>query len=161
MSTTNKLALDPRTMTADSVRYALTLCLKTARAIPEDKAKWTPSDGDAKSALDVVRHMVEVNHNIAGYLSAQPLSDEDRRAIMDTISTYPQAIEALESSTASLTQVIAQSPEDALRPHLDQWLNSGSPGQLMTVGFIHLVYHWGQLCYLQTLLSDGEDHFLK
>jgi uncharacterized damage-inducible protein DinB len=148
-------------MTADTIKYALALCLKTARAIPDDKATWIPTDGDAKSALDVVRHMVEVNHNIGGFLSGQPVSNEDLNEITAGLSNYAQAIDALESSAQTLTNIIAQSPEESLQEHLNQWLKSGSPGQLMTVGLFHLVYHWGQLSYLQTLWSDGEDHFLK
>lgn len=30
----------------------------------------------------------------------------------------------------------------------------------MTIPANHLAYHWGQLCYMQTLWGDDKDHFL-
>jgi len=159
--TATDVSLDARTVNASALEYVLGLCLKSARAIPESKSSWTPSDGDAKSALEVVSHIVEVNHNLNCAIKGQPLSEAELSNILSAITDYPGALKALEQSGKTLIETIKNASAAALHPHLNDWLGPKSPGRLMALSQIHLVYHWGQLCYLQTLWDDQENHFLK
>ncbi len=154
--------IDPRQLNSTYVQMVLDLCMKSAKAIPHEKATWTPSDGGAKSALDIVKHMVEVNHSISTYVrDNQPISDEAKGELLARINTYEDALSELTSSSDALAKAYQSVSDERIKDALQNLPQPGSLARTMGVGIIHLTYHWGQLCYLQTMWNDQEDHFLK
>lgn len=159
---THDVHIDPRHLNSTYVQMVLDLCMKSAKAIPADKATWKPADGSAKSALDIVQHMVEVNHSIATYVrDNQPMSDTAKEALKARMTTYEAALNELTSSSEGLAQAYQSVSDDRIKDALQNLPDPNSLARTMGVGIIHLTYHWGQLCYLQTLWNDQEDHFLK
>jgi len=154
--------IDFRQLNSAYVQMVLDLCMKSAKAIPDDKATWTPVDGSAKSAFDIVKHMVEVNHSISTYVrDNQPLSDEAKDQLLVHINTYEDALAELTSSSDILAKAYQSVSDERIKDALQNLSQPGSLARTMGVGIIHLIYHWGQLGYLQTLWGDQEDHFLK
>lgn len=144
---------DPRQLIAEQLELALGFCLKSAHAVPAKRANWAPADGSAKSALQVVHHVAEVNRSIADALHGEPSSQVKTPTPPDD---YAAALAALERTAQALAQAIRTLPDERLNP------NDPKPSlKLMQVGVLHLTYHWGQLGYLQTLWGDPVDHFLK
>jgi hypothetical protein len=74
--------------------------------------------------------------------------------------TYSEALEALLTSGKALAEAIAAVPEDQLRAERRMpWGETWKMTRLITSPSAHIAYHWGQLCYLQTLWGDQQDYY--
>jgi len=153
--------IDPRRLSRLQVEAVTELACKSAAAIPVDKAAWRP-DPSAKSAHEIVRHMVEVNRSIAkGLRSGQALDAVEKERLVVETADFCGARGALKHSGQALAAAYPEVPGEAVRDALAQGQMLEGPVRLMAIGLFHLAYHWGQLAYLQTLWGDGEDHFLQ
>jgi hypothetical protein len=121
---------------------------------PADKLDWKPAP-EAKSALEIVNH---VSYYLAGMgpalggsgwsepqITPARTAEEAGRLIIRSADSFADALEGLTG-------------ED-LHRQVQMPFGSFPAVQVATMGSVELAHHHGQVCYIQTLLGDTEDHF--
>jgi len=144
------------------VRTLLELLHRAAQHVPPDKAEWKP-EGQGKSARELIEHLTGANHAFAGLIEGDPsgpsVEKDDRHKIRLQSESYEQALEALKASGEALAEAIASVPDEELSQERRMpWGETWKLTQLITAPSAHIAYHWGQLCYLQTLWGDWKDY---
>lgn len=124
---------------------------------PADKLDWSPATGEescARSVLNVVSECVACNRMIAGLLCCDELSQEPGVKITDAASARSE----LTKSAAEVAAVIRELPDEALDRTYQMTSMTMSGEVLMDIPYRNMVYHGGQINYIQLLLGDKEFH---
>jgi hypothetical protein len=151
MPTVNSLA-------AKITRDAATSLEKVANATPPDKQVWKPLD-EGRTALDQVAECAVINAwctNIMTQFSVPELDGEAYGAATSALDTMDKALEALRTETEKLAQAIEAVPADKLETEVKfPWDEKPSTlAEAMVVPHWNMVYHIGQISYIQTLYGD-------
>lgn len=133
------------------------------KAIALDRQNASPG-GVARPALHIVAECAMVNAFIADYLrtgtAAPRPSPEERETRLRSFDTAEKALACLDQATQNLLQTIEALDESTLGEISDQPL--GRPVTrfaLAELPSVHMMYHDGQLNYLQTLHGDSVNHW--
>ena len=136
------------------VRYGVRSFTHNLAFIPADRLEWKP-EPEAKSALEIAGEVV------GGLRWCLPIL---RGGEWDTSAGRPR-ISTLEEARSLLTEAgdeYAAALETA-GPELDRTVNiAGGPlwaPWAALIPVLELLHHHGQICYLQTLLGDREQHW--
>jgi hypothetical protein len=156
--------LDLKTHLRDTTERVRGLLVNDLKAIPADKQNVSPG-GAARTALNIVAECAAVNGMIAGWLStgqgiSRP-SPEQREAHLRSFDTQEKALAYLDQETNRLLSAIDALDPDTLGDTSDEPL--GRPMSRFAVAELpamHMMYHDGQLTYLQTLHGDTENHWV-
>jgi uncharacterized damage-inducible protein DinB len=134
-----------------------------AKEVPPDKIQWKPEQR-GKSAQEILEHVAGANLAFAALIRGGPLPEQaskvrDRQDVKHESESYSQALAALKSSAHVLAEAIASVPESQLGEDRQMpWGVTWKMTRLMSAPSAHASYHWGQLCYLQTLYGDTKDY---
>ncbi len=134
-----------------------------ARQLPEDKLTWKVMD-EGRTPLDQFQECASApssyNNIIKG--ESKEFIDSDhmkRREARLTWVTVDQCEAECRERTATLLETIRGTPDEALFNKVTMpW---GEEWKLLDVMMMHhwnMVYHTGQICFIQTLLGDKEMH---
>jgi hypothetical protein len=132
------------------------------KAIAEDKNNVCPG-GCARPALNIVAECAAINGMVAGFFRTGEftrLTPEQREKHLSTFDTVEKALSYLDQETARLQEVLASLDVDTLGDTTEKFF-----GRTMTLFQIaelpstHMMYHDGQLNYIQTLHGDSEMHW--
>lgn len=140
------------------VQTLIDLLYEAARHVPAERAHWTP-DERGKSVRQIVQHVAEANAFFAAMIAGQ-----EHQGQTDAFADRPygQLLGALKGSGQKLAQVIAAVPDERLgETRAMPWGQSWKLTMAMTAPSAHIAYHWGQVCYLQTLMGDTTDYHLR
>jgi hypothetical protein len=136
------------------LRYGARSLAHNLQFIPADRLDWKPEAG-AKSALEIAREVV------GGMRMYLPIL---RGGEWDRSTEYPRGatLEEARSLLAATAEEYAAALE-AAGPDLDRLVNIAG-GMLrapraVLFPVMDLFHHHGQVCYLQTLLGDREQHW--
>lgn len=146
------------------VQALMELCSKAAQGVPSERIQWKP-DAKGKSAHEILEHLAGANHGFAALILGSALpkgvkAGADRQSVKNPTDSYEQALEALKKSGNVLAEAISSAPDEQLsltRPM--PWGETWEMTRLLTAPGAHIAYHWGQICYLQTLWGDQQDRF--
>lgn len=140
--------------------------LRATDALPEDKRDWSPDPG-ARSALNQLREIADSPRFFIPLISKGAMPEFDDHARKESekfrqeIQTYEAAKAAAMAMTAELCSHISDFPDE----HLDRELTLPfGGGMVMTMAEIlglhqwNIVYHYGQVNYIQTMLGDKDMH---
>jgi hypothetical protein len=122
--------------------------------IPADRLDWKPEPG-AKSALEIAREVV------GGIRMYRPILSGGE---WDPSTAYPP-IATLEEARSLLAEAAEEyaAALEAAGPELNRFVNiAGGPlrgPRAALYPVMDLFHHHGQVCYLQTLLGDREQHW--
>ena len=136
---------------------------KAAQQVPSDKTQWKP-EKKGKSAHEILEHVAGANHAFAALVRGSALPEQaararDRQEIKNASDSYKNAIVELQSSAKVLADAIASVPDSQLGEERPMpWGVTWKMTRLITAPSAHIAYHWGQLCYLQTLWDDMKDY---
>ena len=136
--------------------------VKDLNALTEENASKCPG-GVARPAIEVVVECAGLNGSIAGLLTTGEFNrptPEQRKAYYATITTREAALAELEQKTQILLAAIDTMDENTMGEMLPGIF--GSPMTrfaLAEVPFMHMMYHDGQLNYIQCLNGDSEIHW--
>jgi len=143
---------------------ALADLVRSVQAVPEDKQDWRPAE-HARSALDQLRevavvprfHMMLLRDGIA------PAMDEHARfrAESASIGSVEEAVKVAMESTNDLCEIISSFPDERLEDEITLPFGGGmhvSMADVLAIHYWNMVYHHGQVNYIQTLLGDREMH---
>lgn len=145
-----------------AIERAHQMLVKDLNALPEDSAAACPG-GVARPAIELIVECAGVNGTIAGVLTTGEFNrptPEQRKAYYASITTREAALAELEQKTHVLLAAIDAMDENTLGEMLPGVF--GSPMTrfaLAEVPFMHMMYHDGQLNYIQSLHGDSEMHW--
>jgi len=133
--------------TGESIAYNL-------QFVPDDRLDWKPAP-TAKSVLEIVNHTVGAmkgmtsavrggGWNIPQFTPAANRADA-QSMIREATREYADAVQALSV--------------DDLQKNVEVPFGTFPLWQFTGFGIVELQHHRGQICYLQTLWGDTEDHF--
>lgn len=136
------------------LRYGVRSLIYNLECIPADRLDWKP-DPNAKSALEIAGEVVGGMRNYLPILSGGERKqsnpwprfitlEEARSLLTEMTEEYAGALEAAGPALNRLVDIsggMLRAPRAALFPVMD------------------LFHHHGQVCYLQTLLGDKEQHW--
>lgn len=148
-------------MTNEAVRGLF----RSAQYVPADNQNdWKPM-GEARSTLSQLIECAVVPYFFASLLKGEatdmssPEVREKRKALEAAITSVAEAEEAAKKSYAMLCGVIAQlSDEDLEKPCPVPWDASPKVSDVIFYPYWNIVYHTGQINYIQLLLGDTDMH---
>jgi hypothetical protein len=155
-------AFDPKAHLRGMTERMHRLLVNDLNALPPDRSNASPG-GCARGALNLVAECAMVNRFVADYLTsgeAKRLPPEQRNAHLASFDTPEKALAYLDAETRHLLAVIDGLDEATLGDVSDQPL--GRPMSRFAVAelpAVHMMYHDGQLNYLQTLYGDDQNHW--
>lgn len=154
--------MDLRKLESGRIATLVDLMLKAAAHVPPARTGWKP-EGKGQSPQELLAHTAGANLFFAKLIQGDQAPRTDRYQNVQDVTadakTYPQAQEALKASAQVLTQAIRATTDEQLREERQMpWGERWKMTRLITAPGAHIAYHWGQLCYLQTLLGDAEDY---
>ena len=153
--------LDLRAHLRSTTERAHALLVKDLHALPEDKSNLV-FGGVARPALEFVVECGTANEGIAGMLQNNPSprrTPEERTAFFATFITRQQALDYLEEQTQGLLATFDTLDLETLGEIVETPLGLQTRFALAELAATHMMYHDGQLNYLQALHGDGEIHW--
>jgi len=148
-----------------STRFALEDLFRTAKAVPLDKIEWTPLE-EGRSVLDQLQECAQAPVWYKSILEARAwLFDEEKweQALKERKewNTIEKCEEVAKENTEKLFETIQNFPDEDLDIMVHFPFHGGILRSIADImGFHHwnLVYHTGQINYIQTLYGDKEMH---
>jgi uncharacterized damage-inducible protein DinB len=149
-----------------STHKALEDVVRAARAVPEERLDWSPG-GEARSVLN---QMQEIATAGAWFLPVVrdghvPEFDEHARReaarIRQSYDTLEKCIEAARQTTGELCRAIAAVPDERLEVEMRLPFGGGmnvTMADLLGMHAWNMIYHLGQINYVQLMLGDREMH---
>ena len=155
--------LDLKAQLRESTERSHRLLTNDLKAIAADRTNDSPG-GCARTAVNIVAECASVNAMVATILGGAEFTRparEEREAFLNSFDTAEKALAYLDQETEKLMSAI-----DALDENTMGDESSFSPfGRPMTrfglasLPAMHMMYHDGQLNYIQSLHGDGEMHW--
>ena len=139
---------------------------RNVRAMPEDRQVWKPLD-EGRSAIDIVKECTMSPLWFAPILQNRAMpefSEEDQQKgqqLMDSWKTIDDCEAASKENSEMLYGVIKDFPHEELDKSVRLPFGEGfdaTMAEIASFQYWNLVYHWGQLSYIQTLYGDRDMH---
>ncbi len=153
--------LDLKVQLRDATQRAHRLLSNDLKAIEADKTNICPG-GCARTALNIVAECASVNGMVATVLAGGEYnrpSAEERDAFLNSFDTVEKTLVYLDKETERLLEAIASTDESTFGDEMSPF---GRPMNRFGVAGLpswHMMYHDGQLNYIQSLHGDGEMHW--
>lgn len=133
------------------------------RALPSEQHNTSPG-GCAKSALFMIAESAMVNGYAADWLARgaiDQIPSDNRKAHLKSFDTEEKVLEYLNAQTDRLIAAIENFDAVALIETRPKGFFGGpsTPHADAQFAAIHMMYHVGQLNYIQTLLGDDKIHW--
>jgi|DewCreStandDraft_1066081.scaffolds.fasta_scaffold01007_18 uncharacterized damage-inducible protein DinB len=138
---------------------------RTARAVPPDRLTWRPLEM-GRSVLDILQECAQQPAFLPRLLTpaSPPLSPEMRAALREERAqwtTIDACEEAYRRNLEAAVQAIREVPDERLDEVVSLPFRPGvtrTIAQILLTVYWQLVYHTGQVNYIQTLYGDREMH---
>jgi len=150
---------------ARSTSRAVETLFKNARAVPADKLEWQPLD-QGRTVLDQLQECSSSPRFYAMILEEKKfpeISDEDRASMQAERKSWATIDDCEKACNANTDRFIA-AVKNISDNELDTVIDIPGRDQEFTISDIvaahcnHLLYHNGQLNYMQTLYGDFDMH---
>ena len=135
---------------------------RSFQAMPPDKQTWKPLD-QGRSALSQIQECAGINFWTAQMLrdrAVPPMEEGWMQQLQAQYDTSEKAVAGLQAATDALVAAI----EAFLADHLEDTLTlpwdptPTTMAEVMLLAYWNMVYHIGQISYIQTLYGDREMH---
>lgn len=148
---------------ADQTLLALDYLFVQAKEVPGDKLSWKAM-GEGRTVLDQLQECASAPSSYNNIIRREPkefidTDHEMRRAAKVTWLTVEKCEAECRQRTAILLETIREIPDAALSESV--MMPWGEEWKLSDVAMMHywnMVYHTGQICFIQTLLGDKVVH---
>jgi hypothetical protein len=155
-------AVDPRVQITGQIEQAAHLLLVDLRHIPSDKLN-VSAGGVARTPLAIVAECIGINDMIADVVGGTPRTyptAEEQTSFAGTIDTMDRARNGIQESVQKLCNTVQGLSEAELDEMVTApWGATYSRGGLAAFAATHLMYHDGQLNFIQALCGDGAVHW--
>ena len=153
---------DPKANLISMISRSYDFLVKDLKAIPEEKQN-VIFGGCTRTALDMAAECAATNQNMALRLAGTPkpaLSAEENASNRAKFDTQDKALAYLEETTTHLKDVILAMDPDTFCDNDPEFFNGAmSRYSMAELTGIHMMYHTGQLNYIQMLLGDDKVHW--
>jgi hypothetical protein len=122
--------------------------------IPEDRLDWKPTP-DSKSALECGTEAAVFLKSMIPVLSGAEWTRPDYAVL-----SRGEVQEMLRAATRDYAEALLAIPPDRLAQVVSTPFGETPLGRLASFPVVDVIHHRGQVCYLQTMLGDKENHFL-
>jgi hypothetical protein len=145
------------------IREATNALVRTARAMPEDKAAWSPLD-QGRTALNQIAECGQLSRYTVHVLTHREMPPLDMEAYARAVAeqdTLDKAIAFLQSGVDELVAAIEVFPESELGQTVTLPFGPGitkTMDEMMVMTYWNMTYHLGQINYIQTLYGDKQMH---
>jgi hypothetical protein len=133
-----------------------------AKTTKEEKLDWKPLDS-GRSALDQLQECAETPLLFAavlqtgGFPEMSPEAAEAAKAEKASWTTVDQCAEKMSENNKVLFDAIRNYPNEDMSNEMTMpWGEVATAADVMTYQYWNLVYHQGQINYIQTLYGDHE-----
>jgi hypothetical protein len=158
--------MDSRSFIANTARFMAQTVQRSAPFVPSDKRNWVPM-GSARTTIDMVQECCEALERVTNYMKTGQVPTRDPQAMAaraELLKKSPPKLEELfprlQKATEEYAQTLEKMPTEKLMEMVPAPMGNTQVPMIQRVSLpvYNLVYHWGQINYLQTMLGDTEMH---
>jgi len=148
---------------ANLIKNQAATLARTAKAVPEDKWKWMPLDA-GRTVHDQVAECGGINFFVAKLLQARevpPMDPDALKNLREMNDTPEKALGLLETGTETLVAAVLAFPEEHINDTITLPFGGGMTKSFMEIMLMphwNMIYHEGQINYIQTLYGDSKMH---
>jgi uncharacterized damage-inducible protein DinB len=135
--------------------------IAAARSTQPDKVEWVPL-GEARPVLDQLTECVIANTKWRNILQTRQYGNVPRDVFEQTVAecaTLEGTLARLEQSGAELAAAILAVPEEETGDAIETQWGPYTLADCCLHAYWNMVYHEGQINYVQTLYGDTEEHY--
>ena len=146
---------------ASRTQRAVQDLIAAARSTQSDKVTWVPL-GEARTVLDQLTECVIANLKWRSILQTRRYADVSREVweqIVAECTTLPATLARLEQSGAELIAAIMAVPDEDTADEIETPWGRYTLADCCLHAYWNMVYHEGQINYIQTLYGDMEEHY--
>jgi len=122
--------------------------------IPEDRLNWKPAP-DSKSALECAAEAAFFMKSMIPVLAGATWTRSDAAS-----PSKAEVQDTLRAAAKEYAAALRAIPVERLGEVVSMPFGDVPLGQVAGFAVVDVIHHRGQVCYLQTLLGDKENHFL-
>ena len=145
----------------ESTMRAQRLLTNDLKALPAEKHTACPG-GEGRTPINIVAECAAVNGFIAEYLTTGKMERpprEQREAFLNSFDTAEKVLTFLEEQTQRLVEALGNLDVNTLGDMVDGPMGPTPRLALAQLPATHMMYHDGQLNYIQTLRGDDLFHW--
>lgn len=150
-----------RRIAYDMTRRVRDEMLRTVFHLPPSMHHWRPG-GVARSAVEIVAHCAVLCRFYAAIFADEPIpyrTSEEMDQAIEGCGSLDEATEFLREATTKILTVIENLPDKRSSEVLTMPWGERLPFLYgLLVPAMHLQYHLGQICQLQTMQGDDEQY---
>ncbi|HRF58319.1 MAG TPA: DinB family protein [Fimbriimonadaceae bacterium] len=152
--------------TVRTTHKALEDLLRSAAAIPPDRLDWSPNE-TSRSTLSQLQEIAAGARWILAIVRDRRMPEFDDHArresdrLRQTYDTLERCRDAARATTDELLAEVAAFPDDHLEDEIALPFGGGTiltMAEILQLHYWNVVYHLGQINYIQTILGDREMH---
>jgi hypothetical protein len=121
--------------------------------IPDDRLNWKPAP-ESKSALECAAEAAFFMKSMIPVLAGAEWTRADHAP-----ASKPEVQETLRAASKEYATALRAIPVERLAEMVSMPFGDMPLGQVAGFPVIDVIHHRGQVCYLQTMLGDKENHF--
>jgi hypothetical protein len=122
--------------------------------VPDDRLHWKPAP-DSKSALECAAEAALFAQSMVPVLEGAEWVRPDYSP-----GTKEEVQSLLRSASRDYAAALRRIPPEKLGDIVSTAFGDFALGQIAGFPVVDMIHHRGQVCYLQTMLGDRENHFL-
>lgn len=149
----------------DRTRRAAPLFIKDIETSTEDMLG-KPFGGKARSGYDLIFEVATINRFVAMAASgqnagAEPLDNTGPMRAPESLQTKEAALENFKASVEEVCEALANCPDERIDTTMQTPFGETPISVMMGIVPVHIMYHSGQLNYIQTLYGDDKFHWFE
>ena len=153
--------MEARSVAIKGLNRACEVLLQDLEALPED-AFTRRFGGKSRTAADIIHEINLVNDHIAAKMRGEegaPLQQEGWIVAPPELSSKGAVVDAFRASSANLTRTAESFTEAQMEEPMPTETGETTRFDRCRFLAVHMMYHSGQLNFIQTLLGDDEWHW--
>lgn len=146
---------------ASRTRRVVNDLIAAARSTQPDKVTWVPL-GEARTVLDQLTECVIANIKWRNILASHQYGNVSPEVFEQTVAecaTLEGTLARLEQSGAALAEAILAVPDEETGDDIESPWGRYTLADCCLHAYWNMVYHEGQINYVQTLYGDTEEHY--
>jgi hypothetical protein len=155
-------AFDPKTALITQLNDVCKSYITDLSFVPKDKLGASPM-GKARTALEFTAECAGFNKYVAKLVAGEivePRTEEQVIEYRASLDTFEKVSEELKSSVTALTTALSNATGDHLHTSTTTpWGMEATIYRLASMASSHMIYHDGQLNYIQSLYGDDQNHW--
>ncbi len=148
---------------ASFARQISGMYVKDLKALSQE-AYSKPFNENCRSVQDFTAEIIGMNRMVCTVLRGETPPERDEAATAEfakSLSTVELAINALKPSIETLAATIESSADRMSNPYTAPWGQDMNYFQLANIAVSHIMYHDGQINFIQSLHGDQVVHWME